>query len=582
MDETKPMKKIILISPPFSYGYLPSIGLSTLKPMLEKEKLPHELLYANLVFKREISPDLYEDLCERFKLLEYAEFIFAPFAFPEAREKHNAYRKILEKGDKCWFDKTAFIMEKTEEYLLQVSDYITGQSPSIIYLECGLKQLTASIAIANKVKEKDPSIITVMGGCSCLGSMGEALGAITPGVDYILQGDNENRFIDLCKTLRFGKKGESEKIISCPPVSPLDDLPFPDFDDYYTQLEALSLQGTSFGIPIETSRGCWWGEKSHCIFCGHQEDHVAYHQKSAKRAREEYTYLIDKYKPVYIFPRDNIMPADYIDGLFKHLRLPGTLKKIFAEVKPDLDYGEIKILADRKFKIQVGLESFNNHILKILKKGVTTAKNILFMKNCLKAGLNIHWNFLHSVPGETEEDYRDMVDSILPFITHLQPPADLRPLYIQRFSPIFEEARAFGIKNLRPYDVYQHIYPDSADIKGLALFFEGEYETPFQQNKNLKEKFFSIIKRWQELWKQEKKPELSVKKMNDSSPEIVDTRQGQPGRSISITEKHMELLRQADREKGLSEIGEKEFYELVDYGILIKANRKYISLINPE
>ena len=39
-------------------------------------------------------------------------------------------------------------------------------------------------------------------------------------------------------------------------------------------------------IPLETSRGCWWGMKHHCIFCGLNGKQMAFQDKSPDRVAQ--------------------------------------------------------------------------------------------------------------------------------------------------------------------------------------------------------------------------------------------------------------------------------------------------------
>ncbi len=39
-------------------------------------------------------------------------------------------------------------------------------------------------------------------------------------------------------------------------------------------------------VPYETSRGCWWGQKKHCTFCGLNPLGMNYRAKSPERAVE--------------------------------------------------------------------------------------------------------------------------------------------------------------------------------------------------------------------------------------------------------------------------------------------------------
>jgi radical SAM superfamily enzyme YgiQ (UPF0313 family) len=51
----------------------------------------------------------------------------------------------------------------------------------------------------------------------------------------------------------------------------------------------------------------------------------------------------------------------------------------------------------------VGFESGDPQILKNIKKGITVEQAKLFMKNCKKAGMKVHGDFIIGLPGETPE-----------------------------------------------------------------------------------------------------------------------------------------------------------------------------------
>ena len=139
--------------------------------------------------------------------------------------------------------------------------------------------------------------------------MGEALSRLFPFVDCICSGKADTIFIHLVKRLLSGKpidnipniiyrKGDQRLLtIDRNAVSiDLDLLPYPDYDDYFQQLNRTLLN--RFVDPyllFETSRGCWWGEKSHCTFCGLNSGDLNYNSKSAQRAIGELSYLKRKY-----------------------------------------------------------------------------------------------------------------------------------------------------------------------------------------------------------------------------------------------------------------------------------------------
>ena len=51
----------------------------------------------------------------------------------------------------------------------------------------------------------------------------------------------------------------------------MDEVPAPDYDEYFDSLAVSPLQHDllrDVRILYESARGCWWGEKNHCTFCG--------------------------------------------------------------------------------------------------------------------------------------------------------------------------------------------------------------------------------------------------------------------------------------------------------------------------
>ena len=92
-----------------------------------------------------------------------------------------------------------------------------------------------------------------------------------------------------------------------------------------------------------------------------------------------------------------------------------------------------------------------------------------------RVAISVDWNLLYGFPGETDDDYREIM-SLLPRIRHLQLPGACGPIRLDRFSPYFERAGQFGITNVRPLPVYRLIYP----VQGLrhervAYYFKFDY-----------------------------------------------------------------------------------------------------------
>ncbi len=68
--------------------------------------------------------------------------------------------------------------------------------------------------------------------------------------------------------------------------------PTPDFDEFFERSERSGVAGPDAALrdtplPFESSRGCWWGEKQHCTFCGLNGGTMKHRAKSPERVLAE-------------------------------------------------------------------------------------------------------------------------------------------------------------------------------------------------------------------------------------------------------------------------------------------------------
>ncbi len=87
---------------------------------------------------------------------------------------------------------------------------------------------------------------------------------------------------------------------------------------------------------------------------------------------------------------------------------------------------------------------------------MTGCQNVRLLRDAETVGVNLSWNYLYGFPGETEQDYDEIVGQ-LPALHHLGPPANSTRLKVERFSPYFDRPE-LGFGDLRPAAHYQHIY----------------------------------------------------------------------------------------------------------------------------
>jgi len=281
--------------------------------------------------------------------------------------------------------------------------------------------------------------------------MGLQLHRSFPFVDFVCSGEADLSFPRLIQALiqggdvaeisgvSFRRDGQSRcKTLTPERVRDLDTLPYPNYDDYFEQrMELWPTTTRPAGVLMESSRGCWWGEKHHCIFCGLNGMSMAFRSKTAQRVLDEIVALNERYQPSFIAMVDNILDMHYFRDLLPQLKNLEPDLQLFYETKANLTKDQVRMLRDAHVRtIQPGIESLSTDILRIMRKGTTAIQNIQILKWCKEFCVEAQWNLLYGFPGENPADYKKTVD-IISWISHLKPPANIAVIRLDRFSPNF-------------------------------------------------------------------------------------------------------------------------------------------------
>ena len=128
-------------------------------------------------------------------------------------------------------------------------------------------------------------------------------------------------------------------------------------------------------------------------------------------------------------------------------------------------------------RIQPGIESLSDHVLRLMRKGTTGLRNVQLLKWAREYGIVVEWNLLYGFPGETREDYADTM-RLLPAIRFLRPPCAVGPIRMDRFSPYYDSPADFGLTNVRPMLGDDYLYQVSDDaLRRIAYYFDFDYDT---------------------------------------------------------------------------------------------------------
>lgn len=497
---------VALVTMPQTVTAMPSIGLTQLSGILNdkfKEKVDSKVIYANLDFIEFVGFDNYKSI-ETHGLTEW---IFRRYAFPDVLDNTEHFKKFVFADGETATANKAFgialeIRDKVDDFLEDLILRHDLASCDLVGFTLMMSQNIASIALAKKIKEKNPACIIVVGGPNCDYPMGKTLVNKEETIDYAFAGPSLKSFPDFVDCIlkgniedthkingiftkknnlkgMEGKNEFSEELYGIEKIGDFFDInetPELDYGGFLDRYEKFR-QGTNFPYkPVlffETSRGCWKRDKLPCTFCGLNDPAAHYVSMKSNIAIEYINKLVKKYYDrCFAFSCvDSIVAKNYLAEVIPFLEIPSDVVLLY-ETRSNLTKDEMTACAQFGVKmLQPGIEALNTELLKLMQKGVSVFTNLKFLKNCVEVGIYPVWNLLYGAPGEEGEANIKKLLSDLPMLRHLPPPATFTPIGMQRFSPYFENEEKYRLE-LKVAPSYSFIYPyEEADIVNLAYNF---------------------------------------------------------------------------------------------------------------
>lgn len=497
--------KVAFVYPPFGPPNLANLGIAILAAALEEDGFETRTFYWNYRLLDKLPGEtsaqrqqIYTLFTQR-DLFPWNEWAFTRQVFGDSMDALSD-QVAARLGQLDIERQAALAPHKPSDVIWQVAKavpelvdaMIDELAPyDIVGITTTFYQNGAALALAKRLKERCPEKHIVLGGANCDGEMGHAIMENFDFVDFVFSGEADKGFPEFIRLLEqkkdFSKvrgiiwreKGRIIKGIPALPLSDMDSLPVPVFDDFIEERQKFELFDLeTLVLPLESSRGCWWGAKHHCTFCGLNAGGMAYRQKQETRFREEVLEIIKRYGVKYLFMADNILSAQYYRDFIQWAKDNAIDINYFYEIKANVSRAQVADLADAGVTmVQPGIESLSSPILKLMKKGVRGIQNVAFLKYTSEYGVIPAWNFLAGFPGEDPVEYEKMARSV-PYLTHMAPPNGVVDIEFHRFSPYHNVPENYGI-HLRPHGNYFFIYPLPEDqVARLAYVFEVEGRTP--------------------------------------------------------------------------------------------------------
>ncbi len=279
-----------------------------------------------------------------------------------------------------------------------------------------------SILLAQKLKNRNPSIIVFFGGCSTAYAPIREFLIKSNIVDFVLVGEGENSILKLCRDLKnnlanyttlysdnIAPRDLIENEISVPIIKDMDELPFPDFSDLnldnYTPKDKKSYRVLS----IATSRGC----PNRCAYCSETQYWKRFRQRTVVRVIEEIRHAVDIYRTKIFFFCDSLINGDVLwlkDFCHQLIDNKLNIQWISYATLTGLNGDLLKLMRDSGcISLTLGIEHTSQNILRNENKTSSIGDPKITLLECVNSGILPLANIIYAFPDEQPEDFLNLL-----------------------------------------------------------------------------------------------------------------------------------------------------------------------------
>ena len=490
---------VTLVNMPFAMPLIAPLGVDVLCGALRRAGYRVRCCFANVDFAERVPEELYDYPASNGLNVDImlGDWLFSSSLFGEDPERDRRFLELLREENAhdrlVWNSRYHSLddllrdipllkrealrcVEKTASFLADGSTRIVGCSSTFF-------QRLASLALLKRVKELNPSVVTFLGGSDCEGEAGLEAVRCFPFVDYAFCGEGDltvpemtGRVLrgDFSGKLPFGvfDRAKAEKGLPEVACVPGNAIAEPDASDYYERIKKSRLHRASLRkYFLESSRGCWKGQKQHCSFCGLNGQRVVYRCKNPDRVLAELRRGYYEFGARIFLTADTVLDLNTMRNVLKTFGKEAPDAVISYETVSTLTEEQVRFLADcGVMVIQSGIETLHPRHIRLLNKGNNTLSSIALLKFTLENRVQVLWNMLSGIPGDTPEEYR-WVKELVPKICHLPGP-NWGAIRFDRFSLYWKDPERFGLK-LVPMKCYSILMPEkSVCLDRWALFYD--------------------------------------------------------------------------------------------------------------
>lgn len=303
----------------------------------------------------------------------------------------------------------------------ELVEAILSQKPDVAAFTCLTPRYPITAEIAQRCKKADPHITIVLGGAHVNAAPEKIF--MAPAIDYGILGEGEEAFLDLLTALDEGadtsaipnliwRDGRETRINPLrPPIEDLDALPFPAWDKLHLESYRDPALYRGAHVGIMTARGC----PHQCIFCSSRRafgNRVRFH--SPEYIIAQLDEALNRFGiSEFMFYDDTFsLHRGRTEAICNGILEQGWALRYYIQARADTLDKELAALlkASGCLAVAIGVESGDDEMLKLIKKGETKEDIRAAVAACKSAGLPVVTSFIIGLPGDTAESIQATID----------------------------------------------------------------------------------------------------------------------------------------------------------------------------
>jgi len=430
-------------------------------------------------------------------------------------------------------ERTSLLEFGIKDSLNEVLEAIVSEHPQIVGLGVYIWNIEPITRLVSDLKRIRPDIIVVVGGPEVSYENSEL--QVVQQADYVITGEADLAFRDLCRELLNGQRPLMKEIAGGVPAMAEVDLPYHLYNEEDIAHRVLY---------VEASRGCPFT----CEFCLSSleipvrqfdvDAFLAEMEKLFDRGARQFKFVDRTFNLNMRFSRAilQFFLDRYEPGLFLHFemipdRLPDSLRELIAQFPAGA------------LQFEIGVQTFNDDVGELISRRQNNdklAENFRFLRE--QTGVHIHADLIVGLPGETLESFGRGFDRLVALdpqeiqvgilkrlrgtpITRHDDEWDMRYSQSPPYEILSNRLLDFEtMQRMRRFARYWDLIANSGNFLESCRLLWAEGRSPFTEFLGFSDWFYATV---------QKTHGIPLPKLSERFFEFLTRVQGQPAESVA-------------------------------------------------